>query len=223
MSEQQQQTPLTYEGILELFRQADLRFQEQMQERMAQMTREADLRRQEADQRMQELKRQIEKTDRQLEKTDRQIERTSKEISSLGSRVGEIVENMIGGDIVGQFRELGYAVIILSRNMEFGEKGTNASGEIDLYLEDGDVAILIEVKTRPKADDVLDHIERLEKFRRCADTRGDKRRFIGAIAGASVEPEVVKFAHRKGMYVIVQAGRMVEIVSTPEGFQAKKW
>ena len=86
-----------------------------------------------------------------------------------------------------------------------------------------DVAILIEAKTTPKVDDVLDHIERLEKFRRCADMRGDKRQFIGAIAGATVKPNVIKFAQNKGLYVIVQTGRTVEIVPTPEGFQATKW
>ena len=206
MSEQQL-TPLTYEGILELFRQSDLRFQE----RMDRMSQEADLRKQEAEQRMREL--------------DRRMDRTSKEISSLGSRVGEIVENMIGGDIDEQFRELGYAVNRLSRNVEFGIKGTSASGEIDLLLENGDVAILIEAKTRPKGDDVLGHIERLEKFRNLVNRDGnvDKRQFIGAIAGASVDLEVIKFAHRNGLYVIVQTGRIVEIVPTPEGFQAKKW
>ena len=58
--------PLTYEGILELFR---------------------------------ELKEQI-------SETARQVKRTSQEVSSLGSRVGEIVENMVGGDIVEQFQAL---------------------------------------------------------------------------------------------------------------------
>jgi hypothetical protein len=214
MSEQQTPTPLTYEGILELFRQSDLRFQE----RMDRMSQEAELRKQEADRRW-------EKIERQAEKTDRQIERTSKEVSALGSRVGQIVENMVGGDITGQFRELGYVVVRISRNVEFGLEGTSESGEIDLLLENGDVAILIEAKTRPKLDDVLGHIERLEKFRSHVNRDGnvERRQFIGAIAGASVESNVIKFAQSKGLYVIVQAGRTVEIVPAPEGFQAKKW
>ena len=200
---EQKQTSLTYERILELFQETA-----QKMDRMAQ----------EANRRMQELK-------QQMERTDRQIERTSKEISSLGSRVGQIVENMVGGDIVEQFRTLGYDVVRIARNVEFGKDGTSASGEIDLLLEDGDVAILIEAKTTPKVDDVLDHIERLEKFRSHVNRDGniDKRHFIGAIAGATVKPNVIKFAQSKGLYVIVQTGRVVEIVPTPEGFQAKKW
>jgi len=188
--------PLTYEGILEMFREANLRM-----DRMAQ----------EAERRSKEL--------------DRRMERTSQEISALGSRVGEIVENMIGGDIVEQFQALGYDVTAHSRNKIFGVKGTNDSGEIDLLLENGDIVILIEAKTKLKVDDVLDHIDRLEKYRRHVNKNGDidKRKFIGAVAGASVTPDVIKFAQRQGLYVIVQAGRTVEIITPPEGFVAKKW
>ena len=53
--------------------------------------------------------------------------------------------------------------------------------------------------------------ERLEKYRICADARGDKRRFIGAVAGAVVDGEATDVAHDNGMYVIVQPGEAVEI------------
>ena len=213
MSEQQP-TPLTYEGILELFRQT----REQFLETRLQM--------QETDRKIQETAQQMkEETDRVLQETARQVARTSREVSALGSRVEVIVENMVGGDIVGQFQALGYAVTAHYRNLEFGEEGTSASGEIDLILENGDVAILIEVKTMPKVDDVLDHMDRLEKYRSHVSRNGhvERRQFIGAVAGAVVKPNVIKFAQSKGMYVIVQAGRTVEIVTLPEGFVAKKW
>ena len=48
-------------------------------------------------------------------------------------------------------------------------------------------------------------------------------RFIGAVAGAVVTDEAKDFAHENGMYVIVQSGKAVEIVPTPEGFKAKEW
>ena len=206
----EQQTPLTYERILELFRLNDLKWQEmreQWQEtdrRIAQMNEEARLRSQEV---------------------DRQIERTSKEISSLGSRIGEIVEQMIGSDIVGQFQALGYAVTAYSRNKIFGIKGTSVSGEIDLLLEDGDVVILIEAKTTLKTADVLEHVDRLEKYRSEINKNGnvDRRQLIGAVAGAVTDANVIKFAQSHGLYVIVQSGKGVEIVAPPEGFQVRTW
>ena len=70
------------------------------------------------------------------------MEETDQKISALGSRIGEIVENMIGGNIVDQFRALGYEVTAYYRNKIFGIEGTSASGEIDLILENGDIVIL---------------------------------------------------------------------------------
>ncbi len=205
----EQQMPLTYEGVLELFRQTDLR--------MDRMAKETEQRMQETDRRMQE-------TDRRMQETDRRMKETARKISALGSRIGEIVENMIGGDIIFQFQELGYEVTSYYRNRIFGEIGTIAQGEIDLILEDGDVAILIEVKTTLKTEDVVEHVKRLEKYRRHVDERAsDGRKFIGAVAGAVVEPNVAQFAQAQGMYVIVQSGRAVEIIPPPEGFVPKKW
>jgi len=119
---------------------------------------------------------------------------------------------------------LGYSTTKYGRNFKFGQQGTAESGEIDLYIEDGDVAILVEAKTTLKTEDVLEHIERLEKYRRCIDAAGsDSRRFIGAVAGAVVEENVAAFAQKHGMYVIAQSGKAFEIIPSPEGFVPKKW
>ncbi|MCL2304537.1 MAG: hypothetical protein FWC43_04260 [Planctomycetaceae bacterium] len=63
----------------------------------------------------------------------------------------------------------------------------------------------------------------MEKFRRYSDARGDKRHFIGAVAGAVVSDNVADSAIENGLYVIVQSGEAVEIVTPPEGFVPKKW
>ena len=188
------QMPLTYEGVLKMFR------------RTSRMIRGI-------------AKRQ-EETDRIVKENAKQMKETEKKISALGSRVGEIVENMVGGDIVGQFQALGIAIHSHSRDKTFGTRGTNESGQIDVFLENGDLVILIEVKTKLTDDDVRDHIERLEKYRRYGN---DKRRILGAVAGAVASKEVIDFAHKRGLFVIVQSGEAVKIIPTPEGFVAKEW
>ena len=194
-----QQVPLTYEGILEMFRE----------------TREQ----------MKETDRLIQEIGRKQEETDRVVKETGRQIGNLTSRVGEIIENMVGGgNIVAQFRALGHNIIAYSRDKHFGVAGEDTSGEIDLFLEDGDIAILVEVKTKLKTDNVLEHIERLEKYRSWMDAKGsDNKRYIGAVAGAVVEENVVKFAQKHGLYVIVQSGMAFEIIPPPEGFVAKEW
>jgi len=207
MPEQQstQQSPLSAEVIFEMFRQTDLKFKETSEQMK------------ENDRRNEERKVEI---DRMLAEVARLSKENDKKISELGSRIGEIIENMVGGDIVGQFQALGIAIKSHSRYKTFGTRGTSESGEIDVFLENGDLVILIEVKTRLTDDDVRDHLERMKKYRSYGD---DKRRIIGAVAGAVVSDDVVKFAHRQGLYVIIQSGDAVKIIPPPEGFVAKEW
>jgi len=213
-------TPLTYENLLELFRETREQFQEEF--RLSRETREQF---REIARRQEETSLQMKETREQMKETDRKIRETNQSVGKLGSRVGEIVENMVAGDIVAQFRDLGYKVKGRSQNRVFGEEGTSESGEIDLILEDGDIAILIEAKTTPKEDDVRAHIERLAKYRRYIDSggSGEKRRYVGAVAGTVVAKNVIDFAHESGFYVIIQSARAVEILPQPEGFVARKW
>jgi len=220
------QSPLTYEGILELFRQTDRKIQElaeQVKETSEQM-KETDRQIKETDRQVKETSEQMKETDRQMKETDRQMKETDRKLSRLGSRIGELVENMVKGNIVEKFQAFGYEVTQYSRNKLFNYKKLGIRGEIDLFLEDGDIAILIEVKTTFETADVRAHIERIEKYRRYTEaTSGDKRRFIGVIAGAVVTEEAEAFAHQNGMYVIEQSGNAVEILKPPKGFIVKKW
>ena len=178
-----------------------------------------------ASKRMRKTERLIQEVALQQAKTERTVKRVSRDIGRLGGRIGDIIEHMVGGgNIVKQFQALDYDVTAHYRNKIFG-KGTNNYGEIDLILEDGDVAILISVKTKLTTGDVRQHIEQLEKYRRHVDAKGngDKLRFIGAVAGAVADQNVIDFAQKKGFYVIVQSGVAVKIVPTPENFQAKEW
>ena len=167
-----------------------------------------------------EVKTMFQETDQKFKETAEQMKETDRKIGALTSRIGEIVENMVGGDIVGQFQALNVAIKSHSRDKTFGTRGTSESGQIDVFLENGDVVVLIEVKTRLTDDDVREHIERMKKYRLYGE---DKRRIRGAVAGAVVSDDVIKFAHRQVLYVIVQSGEAVEIIASPEGFVAKEW
>ena len=231
----QQASPLTYESVLKLMRKnsremkrmsadTDKRLDMKFQEVAKQI--EATNKAVEATQRaVTETQLAAEKTRLSIEATERSISATNTKIGALDLRVGKMVEKLVGeGNLVAQFRELGYKVKRHSRHMIFGEEGTSESGEIDLFMEDGDVAVLVEVKTTLKMDHVVEHIERMEKYRRFADADGKNgKRFVGAVAGTIIAENVVNFAHDNGLYVIIQSARAVEILAQPEGFKAKEW
>ena len=200
---------LTYENVLELIRENSREFSRSLKEQGAEF-------------------------DRRMLKTELQIERTSKEVGNLGNSVGRIVEHMLGERIIEKFQALGYGVTNpVRRNHSFENTKLGISGEFDLTLVDSDVIILIEVKTTLETSDVRKHIEKIEKYRRHIVSVGfmqppfthplPSTRFIGAVAGAVVEEEAMKFAHENGLYTIVQSGEAVEIVPVPEGFKAREW
>jgi hypothetical protein len=88
-------------------------------------------------------------------------------------------------------------------------------------LENGDKAILVEVKTKQTIERINNHISRLEKMRKYANLHGDKRIFLGAVAGVVVTDEVRNYALNQGFYLIEPSGESFNI--TPPNGQPKEW
>ena len=139
--------------------------------------------------------------DRIFQETAKQIKQTNKDIGGLTSSVAALVADMVAGNIIEKFEALGDNDLDdCYREKKFKNNELGIKGEIDLFIENGDVAILVEVKTTLETTGVRKHIERLEKFRRWTDARGvDKRRFVGAVVGASIVGDAADFAMEKGV------------------------
>ena len=93
--------------------------------------------------------------------------------------------------------------------------------EVDIILENGEKAMLVEIKTRLTIDRIKYHIERLEKMRAYANLRGDKRSFFGGIASVVVPDEEKNYALNQGLYLIEPAGNTFNI--TPPNGNPKAW
>jgi hypothetical protein len=216
----------TVEQLMELFYATDLKFQETdriVQETALQM-KETDRKMQETAEQLKEIQQEtariLQETAREMRENDR---RTNKKIAELGDRIGELVEVMVEGGIVCKFRALGYPFTQCSRRVEFENKELGISGEIDLFLENGDCALAVEVKTNCSVRDIQDQMKRMEKFRQYADARNDKRQFFAAVGGGVIRKTVQEYALKQGIYVIIQSGDAVEIAALPKGFKPKSW
>ncbi|MDR2921999.1 MAG: hypothetical protein LBU85_01505 [Treponema sp.] len=94
--------------------------------------------------------------------------------------------------------------------------------EVDVLLENGDIVIAVEVKSKPNDKDADGHVRRMEVLRRHADKKGDRRRYQGAIAAAVMSEAVRRYVLKKGFYDIEQTGDTVRI-NIPKGFKAREW
>jgi hypothetical protein len=70
--------------------------------------------------------------------------------------------------------------------------------------------------------DVKDHVKRMAVVRKAADEIGDKRKYLGAVAGAVVYPDIVEYALKNGFYVITFSGETVDI-EVPDDFNPRIW
>ena len=157
------------------------------------------------------------------EETDRITKENARQMGYLNNRFGELAEHLVAPSIMEKFNELGFFFSQRALDVMIKEPGNpNTSTDIDILLENGDVVIAVEVKAKPKDDDVKDHVKRMEVLRRRADERNDKRKYQGAIAGAIMSPSVHRLIVKNGFYPIEQTGDTVKI-SMPEKFTAREW
>jgi hypothetical protein len=161
-----------------------------------------------------------ENAERQKE-TDRQMKEFNKRFGEFSNRFGEIVEYMVVPNLQEKFKELGLIFSNTCRNSVVSNVEHNIFFEIDALMENGDKAMLAEIKTKLTTEDVKDHVKRLEKMRTYANIRGDKRTFLGAVAGVIMTSYVKDYALDQGFYVIEPSGETFTITS-PQG-KPKEW
>jgi hypothetical protein len=152
-----------------------------------------------------------------------QMKETDRKIGELGNRFGELAEHLVAPSIKEKFNELDFHFDQTATDVKFDDPETHKwIAEVDVFLENGEIAIAVEVKAKPKIEDVEGHVRRMEALRRYANQKNDKRQFQGAVAGAIMGENVRRYILKEGFYLIEQTGDTVRI-TIPEGFKARSW
>jgi hypothetical protein len=194
---------LTFEKVWAMFQETDKKFQE-------------------TDKKFQETDKKFQDADKDFKEVRKSLREASRIVGNLGNKLGIVVEHLVLANIKEKFNRLGYEFTKAGPSVLIEDQKKQIITQIDAMLENGDFALAIEVKTQLNVGHVDEHLERMEKLRRYADDRGDKRKFLGAVAGAVVADNVREYAMKKGFYVIQQSGDTVTI-KNPRGFQPKEW
>ena len=174
---------------------------------------------------MKELREQQKEYAENLKETERilkkQAEDNNKRIGALTNLFGDLTEAMVAPKICDKFEEIGLYFPKANPNSRLNDKINGISFEVDIMLENGEKAMLIEVKTKLTEERIDKHILRLEKMRNYANLNGDKRTFLGAVAGIVATDETRKYALSKGLYFIEYAGETFYITAPKD--KPKEW
>ena len=168
---------------------------------------------QETDKKWQETDKKWQETDKKFQETEKQIAETDKKFRKLEglftSQWGKMIEAMVQPAALKLFQDRGIEVREAFQRIEI--RRGDLQKEFDMVLINGDVVIVIEVKSTLKTDDVKKHIESLKMFHKYMPAFSDKRVF-GAVAYLSCDEHSDKYAYRNGLFVITMTGEdLVEI------------
>ncbi|MBF0125065.1 MAG: hypothetical protein HQL60_07000 [Magnetococcales bacterium] len=180
----------------------------------------------EADERYAELTAQVAETNRQMKETDKkfkelaeQAKRTDLQLGAIGNSLGEFVERLVAPSCLTLFVAWDIPVTRLARNLE-SSRGRTAM-ELDLVAVDTGYIVVVEVKTKPRVDDVKSLLKKLpnvvQSFPEYAHLK-----VVGCIAGMVVSESVATYAQRKGLFVLIPDAKLMKI-NNHSGFKPRYW
>jgi hypothetical protein len=193
--------------------------QEAQQKRWDQEDRE---RKKEMDAKLAETWAQVNKADRAVEAMSAEVDKLSKNIGGVNRTLGKLTEAMVSCNVWTKFEVFTRGFACAEQNKRFFDKGQTIA-EADFFLENSIYAMPIEVKTSMDNEDVDEHLERIIKIRNYLDAHNDSRKLLGAVAGGVVPPGTVRYAQKKGLYVLLQSGDSMAIADGGAGFKAREW
>ncbi|MDR1909686.1 MAG: hypothetical protein LBQ35_07215 [Spirochaetaceae bacterium] len=141
----------------------------------------------------------------------------NKAIGGLSNTLGSLVEHIMTPDLPRKFKQFGFTFDRIT-TVKWADGKGNIYTEIDGLLENGNQAMVVEVKTTLRREDIDDHLKRMERVRTYADDHGDKREFLGAMAATITDRDTKEYALSKGFFVIEPSGEDIKItkpVSAP--------
>ena len=154
---------------------------------------------------------------------DKRMKRLERDLGKLGNSYGDQVEAMFV-NLGSKFNALGFSFPKEAKgSISFLDENRRVLAEVDHLLENGSVVLPIEVKAKLKQEHVDDHIIRLGIISEYNLKHKDHRKILGAVAGGMVPQNVLAYAQKRGLYVLVQNGESVEIADFPANFKPKEW
>ena len=164
-----------------------------------------------------------EEAERKREQAERdgRLEKTLNRIAGDGDhRWGQLMEALVGGDLVRLLRDAGLDVEVLGRDV----RSQNREGvwrEYDLVAAGRSLTVVVEVKTTLRAKDVTKFMSRLGDFRKWRPDYA-RPRIYGALGYLTAKGDATRAAEASGFYLIRAVGSNASIVNS-DGFEPRPY
>ena len=211
---------ITYEEVLSLLRETHQLIKEQ--------SREADRRFKETDRQFKENALEFKETDRRLKELEhivreqsRQIEKQGQQIGGIGDKFGYFTEGMALPSMERILMERFKMTFIMPR-VRIRKDGKTIEIDVLAYANDDvDLAVVVEVKSRVKNDAIEQLRKLMTQFREFYPEHRDKG-LVGILAGVDWDRGIAEKAREVGFSTAAIRDEIFEL-TTPEGFEARRW
>ncbi len=158
-----------------------------------------------------ETDRKFQETDRLLKEISKESEKRAKESENrinklealFTSQWGKLVESLVEGALVNIFNERGIPVQQTSQRAKGIYQGNQ--WELDIIVKNGDVVIIVEVKTTLRPSDVKHFLKKLPQVKSWLKEYANNT-IYGAMAYLSADAGAEIMAQNKGLFTIKATG-----------------
>ena len=153
-----------------------------------------------------------------LKKREEDRDVLDKWIGYFGNSIGNIVEMVLIPGIKKKINDFGHSFNSLSPRKQFYNTNGKTYAEVDLFLENGEEVMVVEVKTKMSVKEVERQIKRLELLRKNEAGSLKGKIIYSAVAGLQIDEDAREMALGLGMYVVemVEDTKSVNVIK-PSG------
>jgi len=163
-----------------------------------------------------QIKSLTQKTDEEIRKTEKLVEQTNKQVGDLTDGWGKFVEGLVEPSLPVVFKKLGLLVYGIGQNVTRHKNGE--SMEIDLLgvgrRNGRPIVLVVKAKSQLVIRDVKDFEERYTRFEEFFGEYSSYKK-IGVVCGVRLREEVVRYASKRGFYVLGVSGDAMVLKATP--------
>jgi hypothetical protein len=211
---------LDLNGIIASLREANKLAQEttkQMKE-TDRLIKETDRQMKENAEQMRANAEQMKETDRRLDITSQRVDKLHQSVSQLNSMYtsnwGKLIEALAKPACLELFKNLGIGITQVYQEARKGEF-PDGSMEVDVILCNTTVAVVVEVKTTCKVEDINYFLNQMDHFKTAFHPFANYTVYP-AVAAIKYDEDSDKYAFRKGLFVLQSTGKDIFTLKVPQ-------